>query len=239
MIGGLWLANLTKMSTVERILFGAVGAIWVFILAVFGFMGINSEVFTAYLSKIIKDDFVVTQLQTDVEWSIVPAILSLVLAGILLKTMIKGNKLIVSQFLVWNTLIITLTILTIVPSVEHMTQREWKTHLSTYQGKHMQHFTLGFKSYAHRYYTLQEELQDVADIREILLDKNGHSEILDLDQFAKAKFDNKVRDYVVLKTEIPISISAKIQKFESVTKKYPNLIQVFEGNGYGVWERAQ
>jgi hypothetical protein len=82
-------------------------------------------------------------------------------------------------------------------------------------------------------------LSEVATIRKKLLNKKGYSEILDLDQFAKGEFDNEVRDYVIRKTDIPISVSAKIQKFKSVGEKYPTLVKVFEGNGYGVWERAK
>jgi len=238
-VGGVWLSNLVKMTVWERILLSVVGAVWVVILTVFGIMGIRTAEMTNYLSKVIEDDFVRAQLSTDVVWSVVPIVLAVLLAGMLIKTVIKGDKLSVSQFLVWNMLIITFTILTIVPRVEHLTQKEWKSHLTTYQNKEMQHFTLGFKSYAHRYYTHQQELTEVAFIRKELLNKKGYSEILDLDQFAKSKFDNEVRDYVIRKTNIPVSVSAKVQKFESVEKKYPMLEKVFEGNGYGVWERVK
>ena len=238
-VGGVWLSNLVKMTVWERILLSVVGAVWVVILTVFGIMGIRTAEMTNYLSKVIEDDFVRAQLSTDVVWSVVPIVLAVLLAGMLIKTVIKGDKLSVSQFLVWNMLIITFTILTIVPRVEHLTQKEWKSHLTTYQNKEMQHFTLGFKSYAHRYYTHQQELTEVALIRKELLNKKGYSEILDLDQFAKAKFDNEVRDYVIRKTNIPVSVSAKVQKFESVEEKYPMLEKVFEGNGYGVWERVK
>jgi 4-amino-4-deoxy-L-arabinose transferase-like glycosyltransferase len=238
-VGGIWLANLVKMNVLERVLFGVIGMVWVFILSVFGIMGLRTADITYYLSEVIADDFIRAQLTTDVSWSIVPILLAALLLGLLLKTLIKGDKLRVSQFLVWNTLIITFTILSIVPNVEHLTQRAWKSHLSSYQNKEMQHFTLGFKSYAHRYYTQQKLLAEVATIRKDLLNKKGYSEILDLDQFAKGEFDNVVRDYIIRKTNIPVSVSAKIRKFESVEKKYPNLEMVFEGNGYGVWERAK
>jgi len=238
-VGGVWLSNLVKMTVWERILLSVVGAVWVVILSVFGFMGLRTAEMTNFLSKVIDDDFVRAQLTTDVVWSVVPLGLAVLLAGMLIKTVIKGDKLSVSQFLVWNTLIITFTILTIVPSVEHLTQKEWKSHLTIYQNKEMQHFTLGFKSYAHKYYTHQKPLKEVSLIRKELLNKKGYSEILDLDQFAKAKFDNEVRDYVIRKTKIPVSVSAKVQKFESVEEKYPMLEKVFEGNGYGVWERVK
>ncbi len=238
-VGGVWLANLVRMNVLEKILFGSIGTIWIIILTVCGVMGLRTADMTRYLSEIIADDFVRAQLATDVSWSIVPLALAALLIGLLIKTLIKGDKLNVSKFLVWNTLIITFTILSVVPSVEHLTQRTWKSHLNSYQNKEMQHFTLGFKSYAHRYYTQQELLSEVAAIRKKLLNKKGYSEILDLDQFAKGEFDNEVRDYVIRKTDIPISVSAKIQKFKSVGEKYPTLVKVFEGNGYGVWERAK
>jgi hypothetical protein len=238
-VGGVWLSNLVKMNVLERILFSSVGVVWVVLLFVIGVMGLRTTEMTDYLSRVIADDFVRAQLTTAVGWSIIPLGLSIVLAGMLIKTLIKGDKLSVSQFLVWNMLIISFTINTVVPSIEQLTQQEWKSHLTKYQNKKMQHFTLGFKSYAHRYYTKQEALKEVAVIRKKLLNKKGYSEILDLDQFAKADFDNEVRDFVIRKTNIPISVSAKIQKFSSVEEKYPMLVQVFEGNGYGVWERAK
>jgi len=42
---------------------------------------------------------------------------------------------------------------------------------------------------------------------------------------------------VIHHTNIPVSISAKVQKFEEMGNNYPELTMVFEGNGYGIWER--
>jgi hypothetical protein len=34
-------------------------------------------------------------------------------------------------------------------------------------------------------------------------------------------------------------VSAKKTKFETIEDEYPNLVNVFDGNGFGVWERAK
>ena len=67
----------------------------------------------------------------------------------------------------------------------------------------------------------------------------GIKSLYDFNQHEKKIFDNQVRDAVILNTEIPFSITARISKFEELEANYPNLIKVFEGNGYGVWERAK
>ena len=44
---------------------------------------------------------------------------------------------------------------------------------------------------------------------------------------------------MVRETDIPISISAKVQKFDEISEIYPELKKVSEANGYGVYERAE
>jgi 4-amino-4-deoxy-L-arabinose transferase-like glycosyltransferase len=236
-VGGVWLANMKVFTKFQKWMLAIVGSIWFIIMLVFGLFAFNPDVLLKSLSRVIKDDFVLAQLKSETQWSILPLFLSVALIAMIIKAIYDGNKLGVVRLLVVNTLIITLFIASAVPSIERTVQGQWINKLSTYKGQSAAHFTVGFKSYAHLFYTAQQDLPEVNLIKEKLLKEMGLNSLTDLNQFDKNEFDNEVRDFVISETTIPVSVSVKAQKFEEMTARYPELKKVFEGNGYGVWER--
>jgi 4-amino-4-deoxy-L-arabinose transferase-like glycosyltransferase len=236
-VGGIWLSRYTVLTGFTRILLGFVGVVWVLILAACGsfFLVDISKILSSY----IADKFVLAQLQTEVSWSFVPIILAMISAGVLLKALIKPSKISISSLLVTNSLVITLLMVSFVPQVEQTIQGNWITQLEKYKGKEMAHFTFGFKSYAHLFYTEQAGFDDLKEAKETILKRLKLGDSHSLNEEERLAFHVYLRDYVVRETDIPISISAKVQKFDEISEIYPELKKVSETNGYGVYERAK
>ncbi|MGB1037785.1 MAG: ArnT family glycosyltransferase [Bacteroidia bacterium] len=236
-VGGVWLSGFQKMYLLERVFLSLIGMIWVSILLIAGWIGVNRDGVLHYLRNNIGDEFTLAQLQTDVSWSIVPLVLASVLFGVLISMILKPSKVSITRFLTTNTLVIALLMSTVISSVESTVQGSWIDHLTSYQDKEMAHFTFGFKSYAHRYYTKQKSFSELDQAKQVCIKRQNIESMYDLDQNEKKYFDNALRDLIIRETDLPVSVSCKIQKFESIQQIYPELKLVFEGNGYGVWER--
>jgi hypothetical protein len=237
-VGGVWLANKNVLTNWQKVLFTSVGIIWCIVFAAIGSFGVEEFGFKTWLVDTIKDDFVKAQLLTEANWSILPLFLAVVYIILIVYTLLKNDILSIISFLTLNATIITLFLVSIIQPLEKTLQGEWINHLKTYQGKEMAHFTLGFKSYAHIYYTKQQDFRGVNQIKNRYLAYAGKKSYYELNQFEKQEFDVLIRDYIIQETFIPISVSVKIDKFEQMNA-YPELEQVFNGNGYGVWERKK
>jgi hypothetical protein len=187
----------------------------------------------------IRDKNVVSILATDVSWSLLPLITTIIFIIISIVLAVKNSRRFITLYLIINTVVISVFISSLVPSIEKMIQGDWIGQLKTYKDKPYTHFTYGFKSYAHYFYTSQTEIKEVKEIKTSLLKKNGYKSIYDLDQHEKKAFSKQLRDYILYQTNIPVTVSAKKTRFEDVEENFPNLIKVFDGNGYGVWERAK
>lgn len=237
-IGGVWLSEYVSVIKISKILTFLVGLFWTAIYFTVSIPALKPDSISIILSKLnIKDHFVIQILQTTVDWSVLPlflGVLILVEMIVLLRTTTFRT---ISLILITNAFITTVFIFSVVPSVEHITQGLWVNQLKSYQNSKKIHYTYGFKSYAHFFYTHQKNSPEINSIKLAMLEKKGLSSFYELNQHEQKELSNSVRDYVIKETVIPITLSAKIDKFKEVNVKYPELKLVFEGNGYGVWER--
>ena len=238
-IGGIWLSNYGCMGVKTKFIFTVISAIWAIIYITFSIPAFDNS-FIPNISNIIpiEDINVQDMLQTKISWSYVPLLMTILFIFMTTIVVIKNSKRIIIIYLIANTFLISVFVSSVVPSIEKMIQGNWITHLKSYDKKPYVHFTYGFKSYAHYYYAKQKNLKEVQEIKDLILKKSGYNSIYELDQNDKKIYSNQVRDYIVNNTDIPVTISAKISNFNSLQQSYPNLIRVFNGNGYGVWERS-
>ncbi len=236
-VGGVWLSKTNYLSKVKRTALAFIGMFWFSIILITGILPYNYGYIKEWLLIRTTDTFLIEQLNTQVEWSVVPMFLSILFGFTLVRLVLKSSKINVASFLVSNTLVITLLINSVVPPLEGLLQGKWINQLRTYNDKEMMHFTLGFKSYAHKFYTQQKKFADASDAKSSIMKDIGVCSLTNLGQNDKKRFDNAVRDFVILETEIPISLSVKQANFSFISEKYPDLHMVFHGNGYGVWER--
>jgi len=238
-IGGIWISKHGSFGVKTKLIFIIISSIWAIIYIIFSIPAFDNSFIINILNNIpIQDVNVQGMLQTKITWSYVPFIIANLFIFMTTIVVIKNSKEIIIVYLITNTFIISVFVSSVVPSIEKMIQGNWITHLKSYDKKPYVHFTYGFKSYAHYYYTKQKNIKEVQEIKDIILNKSGYNSIYELDQNDKKVFSNQVRDYIVNNTDIPFTISAKISKFNSLQHNYPNLIKVFDGNGYGVWERS-
>lgn len=238
-IGGIWISNHGSIGLKTKLIFIIISLIWGIIYIIFSIPAFDNSFIINILNNIpIEDVNVQGMFQTKITWSYVPFIIAILFIFMTTIVVIKNSKKIIIVYLITNTFITSVFVSSVVPSIEKMIQGNWIIHLKSYDKKPYVHFTYGFKSYAHYYYTKQKNTKEVQEIKDIILNKNGYNSIYELDQNDKKIFSNQVRDYIVNNTDIPFTISAKISKFNSLQQSYPNLTKVFEGNGYGVWERS-
>jgi hypothetical protein len=88
------------------------------------------------------------------------------------------------------------------------------------------------------FYTEQASFDDLKKAKEIILKRLELGDSHNLNEEERLAFHVYMRDYVVRETDIPVSISTKVQKFVEIREIYPELKKVYEANGYGVYERA-
>jgi 4-amino-4-deoxy-L-arabinose transferase-like glycosyltransferase len=157
----------------------------------------------------IKDVFAVANLQADVNWTGFEFIIGLVLLiGVLyylltIKINIKRGLLAIA---ISSFLYINLTLIFVITKVEGYTQRAAIDFYKSMQSTDVYVETLGFKSYAHYFYTLKQ--------------KEENSESSNKDWLINGDIDKDV--YFVSKND----------RAESYLNKYPNLKVIGEKNGF-------
>ena len=238
-VGGVWMSNFKRVGVGVRIAFTLVGLLWAIIFLIACALSINAVVVLEAIVPYVNDNVAIAKMQSSVTWSSVSILVLVLYLTVFIPLVWRPNKLRLASLLITNTLVITLFMSSFVPSVEQVVQGSWIKHLETYQGKEVSHFTYGFKSYAHRFYTQEHNFNEIQEARAFFKKEQGLEKFTDLNQYDKKMFDNAFRDYVIRETSIPVSVSCKINKNESLASNYPELHKVFEGNGYAVWERKK
>lgn len=157
----------------------------------------------------IKDVFAVANLQADVNWTGFELIIGLVLLiGVLyylltIKINIKRGLLAIA---ISSFLYINLTLIFVITKVEGYTQRAAIDFYKSLQNADVYVETLGFKSYAHYFYTLKQKEENLESSNKDWL-INGH---VDKDVYFVSKND----------------------RVENYLNKYPNLKVIGEKNGF-------
>jgi 4-amino-4-deoxy-L-arabinose transferase-like glycosyltransferase len=237
-IGAHFLMNVPLFNRLQKILFGTIGAIWIILISVLIILIKNPSLKNEILSK-IDDVFAVAQLETMVTMSsfafVLPLLLFFVISLLLMAKNTNGIRTGSALFLM--VLVISLMSVIIVPKAEEHLQQKWINHLKTYQGKKVIHLTIGFKSYAHLYYTQHKNIKQAKEASEEILKRMNFKNHTEMDMEKRNEFYIKYRDYLINETKLPITVSMKVPHgnediFNGKLKK------VFEGNGYVVWERS-
>ncbi|MDY0279494.1 MAG: glycosyltransferase family 39 protein [Salinivirgaceae bacterium] len=162
----------------------------------------------------IKDDFAVANLGADVVWTGFEFIIGLILLFGLFHYFRKANKTPKQGLLVLSIssiLYINLTLLFVITKVEGYTQNAAIEFYKTLQNKDVYIETLGFKSYAHLFYTQKKEVEEHRSRNKDWLLKG------DIDKDA----------YFV----------SKITSMDNLLKLYPTLLVLDEKNGFVFYKR--
>lgn len=234
-IAAVWITQHHQLTRLQNILIGVLGLFWGVLFMSIGMLGIIPRLRFQLMTE-IQDAFAVEQIAGAHEGPIAGLVLGAMLLGLVVYYLLRRNTVALSSFLVFNALILSMFLNRQVPWVEETIQGQWVDQLSRYQGRRMVHFTDGFKSYAHYFYTRAEPIPGLEEVRQKVLRDMGHESYYDLDQFSKQEYDARVRYEVIENTDIPITVSAKTGKFDELNSN-PKLRQVFGRSGYGVWER--
>jgi len=167
-------------------------------------------------SSILKDPFAAANLEADIHWSFADCLLGIFLLGTLIVSIIflhkgKIKRGILTMF--FGSLITTnLALAIITPKIELLTQQAAIDFYQSLQGKDVYVTTLGFKSYAHFFYS---DVQPSA---------NMHS--TDEDWLLKGDIDK------------PAYFVCKINSAADWEKWYPQLKEISRKNGFVFLERT-
>jgi hypothetical protein len=234
-LAGIWLANNESIKQWQKGALLVISLLWSAAMIGLNFIAIHKKESINQLHNPL-DEFFTNQLRSfdGVGWNAFGYIIGLSFLTLTVYLIFKYKKPKLVTYLTFNVLIISGMLYYFTPLVERFTQKQWIEQLESYQGKEMMHFTVGFKSYAHIYYTQQVTTDEFAEVKRKVLEENGALTFLDLNRQQKGEYDYFLMDYVLNETEIPLSITTKeVEKF----KDHQLLEQVFFGNGYYVYER--
>lgn len=235
MLTAQWVVSGNNLKMYQKIVLTIVGFIWSMLWLALAYIG-NSLSFKRDVIDMIDDVFVKAQLSSDVIWHPAHYLLAVFSFVLLLFLVVRYSKVNLMSFLLFNTMFISFALMQIVPRIESYIQKDWVDHLSTYQKKEMFHFTSGFKSYAHYFYTHQSNKPYLAEVKMDFLKEKGYASFYDLNTQEKRNFEIAFREYIIHQTEVPFSLSVKVDH-KNTYDTDPDLLKVFEGNGYQVWER--
>lgn len=160
--------------------------------------------------NVIKDSFAVENLKSQVYWSGYEWMLgALLIAGVgVMLYLINKNKIqqgIIGLFVV-SLLFVNTTVLIIVPRIEQYSQGAAIEFYEYLKNKECYIETLGFKSYAHLFYSAKKE--------------QGNKNSYELDWLLKGAIDK------------PVYFVSKINSSEEIQRNYIDLKEVYRKNGF-------
>lgn len=141
-----------KIKTWVRGILIFVGSIWAILLMALPLIGIYKD----KLIPLIDDPFAVGNLQAHVSWSYAECLLGLLyligicIAAVMLKRNFKKGMIFLG---VLQIIIIQVTVVHITPKIEAYSQRAAIAYFESFDGKDVYVCVLGYRSYAHLFYT--------------------------------------------------------------------------------------
>lgn len=235
-VGGVYISTLENIGKLQKWLIGLVSIVWLAILLGIGLLAFPSLNLPNYLSGLVQEEFIRSQLMDISGFPILPLLLAAFILVLGVYTIFRYSQHNIYSILLAYTLLYSMVLLSVSKPIEETIQGKWVNHLTSYKTKPMAHFALGFKSYAVFYYTQQERFADYESAKAKVLDKMGKDSYYDVNSKDRKMYEALLRDYVVRETDIPLSISLKSNRVDDM-KHYPMLKQVFNANGYVVYER--
>ena len=149
------------------------GSLLAIVIAALPLVGLNKE----RLIPLFNDPFAVGNLQADVHWSYLECLWGIVyLAGIwagvlMMKKNFRGGMLVLC-FL--QIVIIEVTVVHFTPKIEAISQRAAIEYFEGFRGKDVYVCVLGYKSYAHLFYTQKQPTANPNYTMPGNVDKDGH-----------------------------------------------------------------
>jgi hypothetical protein len=184
----------------------------------------------------IRDPFVLSQLKNSADWPLSIAFLAAGIPILAFYLVLKPAVTRLATYLVLHTALTAFLFLEMTPAIESSTQNAWIEQLKTYQSRSMVHYTIGFKSYAHLFYTEIKPDDRVDSLRKTVLQEMSKKEFYDLNSEEKRAFDSRLKYKVLHESKIPLSITIKEGNLLN-DEDSRVLKEVFRGNGYIVYER--
>lgn len=193
-----------KLNKLQKVMLVSIGGLIAIAITLLPIVGLNKDV----LTPLINDPFAVANLEAGVSWRYSEALwggvylVAIIIAYGLLRQQFKKGLVVLFAI---QIIIIQVTVLHFTPKIEHISQRAAIEYFESLKDKDVYVQVLGYKSYAHLFYTKKGEPTN----------ENYYDE----DWLLTGEVDK------------PVYFVCKIIKLDEYLK-YPQLVEVDRRNGY-------
>lgn len=202
-------AQNSKFNIIEIWLIGVLGFIYGLIISILPFLAIRKE--RILNSGILHDDFAAENLKANVYWSGWESLLGIIYFLVIMFTifsLVKYYKYIYIILFVSTVVIFSIVEAIFVPKIEVYTQGSAIEFFNSFKGKDYYVETIGYKSYAHLFYTAKLNQDQIS-----------------MDTLLNGKINKKV------------FFSSKITSADEISKDYPLLRELYKKNGFVFYTR--
>jgi hypothetical protein len=200
-----------RWKTFLRWLLLVIGSVWALILILLPVLGNHKELLIPY----IKDDFALANLQADVSWSYLFSVFGLLYLAGLIVVFILSRRVYEKGLLVlfaMQFVTIPITMIYCSPKIEAYSQAAAIDFYQEFSGKDVYVVPVGFKSYAHLFYSQKQ-------------DRNSR------------EYEEKGLPWLMNgEVEKPVYFICKISYVENLRRE-PNLLQIGQKNGFVFFKR--
>lgn len=196
-----------RTNKIYRILLLSIGSLWSIILIALPILGNHLE----RLIPIIDDPFAVANLDGAPSFSYALTLLGVINISALIYTFIKASQQpfrTYGAFLILNAVIIGVTMAAYTPKIEAISQRAAIEYFQSFEGDHAYVQPIGYKSYAHLFYTKRPD---------------NHSELYK---------EHGLQYLLSDKVDRPVYFITKNIYLDHVLNENPQLKVIHEKNGY-------
>ncbi|MFM9943611.1 MAG: ArnT family glycosyltransferase [Bacteroidia bacterium] len=225
----------------QKILIGLIGFIYSILFLLIPLISSNAKI-KAYFLTIIHDDFVKENILTPTHWFGWEWIFGILFSGLILFSFLyqTKKKLGVKILLIGNALFLFVFSILVIPKVENHVQGSIINFYKSLQGKDIYIETVGFKSYAHYYYTQKSVPKRNDKLNQEILDYWTTHSTATLGQLSEEKHNefNALKKQWFLNSEIdkPVYLIYKITNTQGMDTNSMFRL-VLNSGGYKVYRR--
>ncbi len=232
-----------SLTTFEKVAFGAVGGLWMILFIALPIVGLNMSSLIAKYPEAIKDTFTLQNLSVDARWNTIHLIIGIIgalLIGVLLRSLVKNNRLITCYLLGGFVVYLSIFIATVVPRVEQYTQASIIDFYKSLEGEDVYVDVYKYKSYAHYFYSKVQPLNDddlLVQKRAYKLNSMGVTNRLELNEAQRKEYMNYEMDWFISgDIDKPVYLIAQPRKAHELQEN-PNFELIQNTGGYWVFKR--
>lgn len=242
-IGAYFLSKKNMICKWQNIAILVIGIIFSLTFFFIALTGINSN-FRAFITKYINDDFAIANILTPTAWLGYELIFSIIFLTIIISGFIFNlkykNVIGVKIWLISNIVFMFLLLVSFLPKIENHIQGSIIKFYKTLKNKDIYIETVGFKSYAHYFYTTSQRLDSNDKLHKdlkVYCIKNDIKSLKKPDKNQRDEINSfKINTLLHSTTDKSIYLVFKIGNTEIIDTNR-QFVKVFDKGGYKVYSK--